>query len=234
MIKKIINLLTPPLFRINLWKSKICQKDKINKFNYENNLYSRHSFIIKSIIKTFLKKKKCMYLEIGVSMNAVFNTIPLPLNNKIGVDPFSGGTHRMTSDDFFKKNKKKFDVIFIDGLHTYKQCQKDFLNSINFLNNDGIIIFHDFLPRNHIEGSAIRKSKDWCGDIWKLAVEINQSLEKDFVIVNIDMGVGLFKPKKKFMYKKINELKNKNFDNFINDYKNKLPIVSSEQGLDFI
>jgi hypothetical protein len=175
-----------------------------------------------------------MYLEIGVSTNAVFNTIPLSLNNKIGVDPFSGGTHRMTSDNFFKKNKKKFDVIFIDGLHTYKQCQKDFLNSINSLNNDGIIIFHDFLPRNHTEGSPIRNSKDWCGDIWKLAVEINQSLEKDFVIVNIDMGVGLFKPKKKFMYKKINELKNKNFDNFINDYKNKLPIVNSEQGLDFI
>jgi tRNA G37 N-methylase Trm5 len=175
-----------------------------------------------------------MYLEIGVAKNDVFNSIPLSLNNKIGVDPFSGGTHRMTSDNFFKINKKKFDVIFIDGLHTYKQCQKDLINSVKFLNDDGIIIFHDFLPRNSIEGSAVRKNKDWCGDIWKVAVEINQSIRKEFVIVNIDMGVGLLKPKKKFIYKKNNELKNKNFDNFIKEYKKQLPVVNSEKGLNFI
>ena len=39
----------------------------------------------------------------------------------IGVDPMSGGTHRMTSDEFFRRNREqwhyKFDLVFIDGLH---------------------------------------------------------------------------------------------------------------------
>lgn len=47
----------------------------------------------------------------------------------------------MTSDKFFKK----FNVIFIDGLHNYKQYQKDCLNSIRSLEDEGIIIVHDFL-----------------------------------------------------------------------------------------
>ena len=38
---------------------------------------------------------------------------------KIGVDPVSGENIRETSDNFFKKNNVKFDIIFIDGLHEY-------------------------------------------------------------------------------------------------------------------
>ena len=40
---------------------------------------------------------------------------------------------KITSDDFFKQNKKKYDCIFIDGLHTYKQVKNDILNSIKFM-----------------------------------------------------------------------------------------------------
>lgn len=232
ILKKLIKLLTPPILDIDLWKNKLnkINKEK-NKFNYEENFYSRHSFILKSIFK----KKNCKYLEIGVSTNSVFNTIPLSLNNKIGVDPNTGGTHRMTSDFFFTKNKKKFDVIFIDGLHQYEQCQKDCINALKIINPGGIIIFHDFLPRNEKEGSAIRTQRDWCGDVWKVAVEINNSTNKDFVIVNIDMGVGLFKPKKNFKYKKMNKvLENKNFYDFYKHYLKKLPVVKSSKALKFI
>ena len=28
-------------------------------------------------------------------------------------------TYRMSSDEFFQKNHKKYDIIFIDGLHIY-------------------------------------------------------------------------------------------------------------------
>ena len=75
--------------------------------------------------------------------NKSFNIIPLPKKQKIGVDPFKGGTHRMSSDKFFKINKIFFDVVFIDGLHKYEQCQRDCMNSMKFLNQGGIIIFHD-------------------------------------------------------------------------------------------
>ena len=51
------------------------------------------------------------YLEIGCASNNLFNSVPA--NNKIGVDPSSGGNVRKTSDDFFRTNDVNFDVIFL-------------------------------------------------------------------------------------------------------------------------
>jgi len=49
----------------------------------------------------------------------------------------------MTSDTFFLKNKRTFDIIFIDGLHIYDQVKRDVLNSIKVLNKDGFILLYD-------------------------------------------------------------------------------------------
>ena len=84
------------------------------------------------------------YLEIGCNKNTLFNSIAV--ESKVGVDPLIGGTHRMTSDEFFKNNKKLFDVIFIDGLHEYVQVRKDAANALKILKSNGYIVFHDFLP----------------------------------------------------------------------------------------
>ena len=48
------------------------------------------------------------------------------------------------SDAFFKKNNKKYDLIFIDGNHTIDQAFKDIANAFNCLNKNGIIIIHDY------------------------------------------------------------------------------------------
>ena len=65
---------------------------------------------------------------------------------------FSGSypTFLGTSDEFFNQNNEKFDVIFIDGLHHYDQCQADAINSLKCLNKNGFIFFHDFIPRNFL------------------------------------------------------------------------------------
>ncbi|KAF0232740.1 MAG: hypothetical protein FD177_2222 [Desulfovibrionaceae bacterium] len=134
--------------------------------------------------------KNPKYLEIGCSTNILFDSVPTM--NKIGVDPVAGGTERMTSDEFFFKNKTQFDVIFIDGLHTYAQARTDVVNAIKCLNRDGWIVLHDMLPQNWIEHHVPSVSNSaWTGDVWKVAFELLQTEGIEFKIVKIDFGVGV-------------------------------------------
>jgi len=47
------------------------------------------------------------------------------------------------SDEFFKNNKKNYDLIFIDGDHFYEVSKRDFNNSLKIINSPGVIIMHD-------------------------------------------------------------------------------------------
>jgi hypothetical protein len=49
-----------------------------------------------------------------------------------------------TSHNFFKNNNKRFNVIYIDGSHFYDDVKKDFINSLNCLEENGILICDDF------------------------------------------------------------------------------------------
>ena len=140
----------------------------------------------------------------------------------------------MTSNIFFSENNLKFDVIFIDGLHHYKQCQKDTVNSLKCLNPEGIIFIHDLLPRNSFEEFVPQKQSTWSGDVWKVAVELSQSKNIDFCIVNIDRGVGIVKTRKDYEYKVNDDLMNLKFKDFIENFYPKLPIINSEEALKFI
>ena len=234
MIKIILNLLIPPIFSIVVLRelfNKIFFKSSVKKkISYEKNFYKRHAFINKAISKF----KNCKYLEIGVDNNDVFNSIPLKISNKFGVDPVKGGNFRMTSDEFFKKNKNlKFDVIFIDGLHTYEQCQKDCINAMNSLKKNGVIFFHDMLPRSDFEERVPRRQLSWTGDVWKVALELLKSKNVNFKICNIDMGIGVLKLKKNYEYKKLNDIKKLYYKDFLKFYK-KFNIINSEEALKFI
>ena len=52
---------------------------------------------------------------------------------------------KSTSSSFFSKNKKNFDLIYVDGSHKYKDVLYDSNEAFKSLNKDGIIIFDDFL-----------------------------------------------------------------------------------------
>ncbi len=71
---------------------------------------------------------------------------------KTGVDPSPRRVlaewemHQMTSDAFFATNTSKFDLIFIDGLHTSDQVIKDIFNALAALAKNGVIAVHDCNP----------------------------------------------------------------------------------------
>ena len=100
----------------------------------------------------------------------------------------------LTSDDFFKQNKKKFDIIFIDGLHLKEQVLRDINNSIECLNSGGTIVMHDCLPTSQIMASRKQKTLSWTGDVWKAAayVRMNYSHVK-LCVLDMDFGCGVLK-----------------------------------------
>ena len=72
------------------------------------------------------------YLEIGLCSGVCRDNVIA--ENKTTVDPLDktdNPTHLMTSDKFFAGNTKKFDLIFIDGLHEAPQVHKDILNALD-------------------------------------------------------------------------------------------------------
>ena len=161
------------------------------RLNYDwKNLPSRTE-IIQNIIN---KKNYEKYLEIGCDKDDNFSKIQAKI--KIGVDPQRGGTTRMTSDEFFKNNNENFDIIFLDGLHTYEQTIKDIQNSLNTISNEGTILIHDCLPRKIWYQTPNRMSFTWNGDVWKALVEFRTKPNLDVYTILADEGIGVILKRK--------------------------------------
>lgn len=171
------------------------------------------------------KNKYSDYLEIGCDEDQLFSKIKIA--NKVGVDPRSGGNVRKTSDDFFKENKKKFDIIFIDGLHTYDQVKKDIINSIDCLKENGIILVHDCLPESLSKQAVPRYRMIWNGDVWKAIVELRQREDLEIFTCEMDQGIGVIKKEKNSSILKINKPTIKlKFKDYFENYKNFLRVIS--------
>lgn len=137
------------------------------------------------------------YLEIGVAEGKTFFAVDMP--NKVAVDPKfrfdvgslplgSGDFYEVTSDEFFTTfpNAKKFDIIFLDGLHTFEQTFRDFCSSLSFSHDKTVWVIDDVFPNdiysawpNQREAVAARhaaggKSGQWHGDVFKLVVAIHE------------------------------------------------------------
>lgn len=149
-------------------------------------------FDVINILSKYIKAKS--YLEIGVDAGYNFQKIDIP--QKTGVDPNkkSKATCFLSSDEFFKINKQKFDIIFIDGLHTSDQIEKDIFNSLDILNPKGYIVCHDILPKNKKMQIVPRIQKEWTGDVWKTWVKIRSIRHNlEMFVVDCDYGCGVIK-----------------------------------------
>lgn len=133
----------------------------------------------------------------------------------------------MTSDTFFLKNKKTFDIIFIDGLHIYDQVKRDVLNSIKVLNKNGFILLYDWLPRKISEQHVPRMRNLWTGDVWKVIVDLRTNKNLDTYTLIADMGIGIvLKRKNRNLLKLDKEFKKLNFKDYFYNHKKFMNLIS--------
>tara|TARA_Y100000817_G_scaffold115764_1_gene90725 strand:+ start:325 stop:1002 length:678 start_codon:yes stop_codon:yes gene_type:complete len=201
----------------------------IERFNKKINFNFPSDFYRWDMIK-FLQTNRNFenYLEIGCDQDQLFSKVNI--KNKIGVDPVSGGNVRKLSDNFFSTNKVKFDLVFIDGLHEYKQVKQDITNSLKFLNPDGIILVHDCLPSSISKQAVPRYRMSWNGDVWKAIVDLRQNEDLEIFTCEIDQGIGIIKKEKNSSVLKLNKAINKlKFKDYYNNYKQYMRLISLEE-----
>ena len=176
------------------------------------------------VIQKIVDKKMAQtYLEIGVADGASF--FPIRARRKIAVDPhftfsrmnkiqwslknlynMTAMYYESTSNSFFASAKLPhgLDVIFIDGQHTYRQSLKDVNNSLNSLNEDGVIIMHDCNPPHEaaaypadypplaVSPNIPGWTGEWCGDVWKTICHLkSQRQDLKIFVLDCDYGLGI-------------------------------------------
>jgi hypothetical protein len=165
------------------------------------------------------------YLEIGVR-NKSYNFDLVNADFKDGVDPFAASKCNfiMTSDEFFLKNETKYDLIFIDGLHSYEQVYKDVTSSLKFLTKNGIIILHDCNPPNK-RSQKLRLN----GTVWQAVVRFRMEREDlDIFVIDTDCGVGVINPNGKQKIFSCSE-DIYNYDNFVKYRKEALNLITIDE-----
>lgn len=127
------------------------------------------------------------YLEIGCQADVAFRSIAA--EHKVGVDPVSGGTVRMTSDTYFATCTDLYDLIFIDGDHHHAQVLRDIKNALFHLAPGGSIVMHDCLPPD-----ARHEGLDLCGTAWRAFLQTRERPNLESFTCDFDYGVGVVRP----------------------------------------
>lgn len=152
-------------------QNTVCRTHIINQLIAENNLKS--------------------YLEVGVS-NPYTNFLDIKCPRKVSVDPCMECEYytpesidqfkryidfQTTSDEFFALNKEKFDIIFLDGDHSYEQSLKDLNNALKIVRTGGFVILHDAIPVSYesTQIEAFEKKQYYNGEVWKTVVSALRS-----------------------------------------------------------
>lgn len=181
--------------------------------------------IINHLIKKYNYKT---YLEIGTQFGDCFTQINIPY--KVCVDPekrYDGLTHEMTSDEFFSKNDKTFDIVFVDGLHLEEQTTKDINNSLKCLNEGGAIIVHDCLP--HCE-EFIKVC--WNGTVFRSIIDLRyKNPELSLHVVDTDCGCGVITKRAPLqtVYNKVPIELAKTYYYYENNKRDLMNIISAEE-----
>ena len=166
-LKLILLILTQGLIKflfLKIKNKKISRKfyRYTRKFSFSENYFNHNSEIWFDIFeKNNCFNRKLTILEIGSfeGMSLLFFQYFLKVKDIFSVD-FAKNKNfeknirnfknvkyfNLKSDLFFRKNiNHKFDIIYIDGSHYYKDVFNDLINSERKLKQDGLMIIDDLL-----------------------------------------------------------------------------------------
>jgi len=132
------------------------------------------------------------YLELGIFDGSTFNLVQC--QEKTSVDLNFPAMFQGTTDNFFKQNNKKFDLIFIDADHRSFQLIKDINNAFECLSKDGVIVCHDCNPptyRDQIDENNLYQTA------WKAFVLARYQTQYYSFCVNSDCGMGVIDTRQK-------------------------------------
>jgi hypothetical protein len=137
------------------------------------------------------------YLEIGCDRDYNLRGIRAPF--RTCVDPGSGGNLKITSDSYFANGGplERFDLVFIDGMHTDEQVIRDVENALSVLQPGGVIVLHDSNPETEAaqlipqERSLAAGSLKWNGDVWRAVVHLRQRADLDIATGDFDEGCAV-------------------------------------------
>ena len=177
-----------------------------------------------AVIQEIIARKRARtYLELGVLAGE--NFFPLRVRHKTAVDPHFGFSRRVkgrwilknranlrakyrecTSRAYFAdlKPSARFDVVFVDGLHTYEQSLEDVLNSLAHLSDDGVIVIDDCNPRSSSSAYPAQSWADaaalalpgwtgeWSGEVWKTICHLRCTRnDVNAWVLDCDSGLGI-------------------------------------------
>jgi hypothetical protein len=133
------------------------------------------------------------YLEIGVFKGVNFENIKCDL--KHSVDPHYPATYQMTSNKFFRERvDNDYDIVFIDGMHTFNQTYAD-INNAWYLTNSNFIVVHDCNPATQWHTRPFKEytqGEEWNGTTY--LGYLKWVWDHDWMFyatVNVDYGCGV-------------------------------------------
>ena len=159
----------------------------------------------------------------------------------VGVDPQPSAAFRfndelnkeyrlnvITSDGFFQfynDSKILYDLIFIDGLHTFEQTAKDIVNVLlKTSHNNTDILVHDIIPINKFIATPHRATEHWTGDVYKLTYFLE--------LIGVNFQVFLSPPSGLLWVKGEQKGKVRKFEGFGDEYQTLIDKVNKSYALD--
>lgn len=160
------------------------------------------------------------YLEIGVCLGNTFFHVNIP--HKTGVDPHflfkisniapNLFLFQNNSNDFFNqmteirdqyyKQHIVYDLIYLDGMHTFEQTILDFINTLPYSHSKTIWIFDDTVPADpwsalpdqaktqKYRSLAGSRSPVWHGDVYKCIFVLHDYFAEFSWCTPYDLGNG--------------------------------------------